>query len=128
MITDELGNELTYWPITLIEGEAGDPIIFTAPVPAGTSRLLCTSDERVSVYVRQAGTEDDFKDITRTQVPLYSPSGEDMSFEIYVEGGPVEGLERVPVTVSIGKSSRAGWIPDEMTIELGPPVEVFEGP
>lgn len=110
MIKDEIGNELVYWPISgLGEGESSGVLTFNVPTPQHLGRLRASIDSRVKVFCRVAGVGS-YVDISSTSIDLAVLAGPDTDFEIYVEAqSPIEGLERVPISVVAGTSSSAGW-------------------
>lgn len=110
MITDSNNDELTYWPISgLVEGETSEVLDFTIENPSTPAVLSANQDDRLIVWARKVG-DVSYVDIATTPYDLSGFSAGPLDFQCYVEAlTPIEGLERVPVTVSAGTSSPAGW-------------------
>ena len=111
MIFDANGNELIYWPISgLIEGENSDTLDFTVEVPATVASLTTTLDSRVNVWVKKVG-DVAFVNISETSYDLTGLGPGDVDFQIYLEAlTPIEGLERIPITITAGVAYSAGWV------------------
>lgn len=110
MIKDAGGSELTYWPIPgLVEGEQTDVLTILVDTPVAGARLLASPDPRVRIWGREAGGGA-YVDLGDEGLDLSAlPAGE-TAFEIYAEAvGPIEGLERVALSVSAAVSAPAGW-------------------
>lgn len=110
MILDSDGNELVYWPISgLIEGQDSETLEFTVPVPVTGGELSASADPRLIVWAREAG-DVTWVNVSENPIDLTALAGTDVDFECYVEAlSPIEGLERVPVSVNAGTGSPAGW-------------------
>lgn len=122
MIVDLNGNELTYWPITgLIEGQDSEHLIFSEvlvnlhPSPTTDARptnptfLYASFDSRVSVWAKQVSRAAPFRNISLYPLDLTGIEGE-INVEIFVRAlSPISGLERVPISVVVGTSFKAGW-------------------
>lgn len=109
MIKDSNGDELTYWPISgLVEGENSEVLDFTLEIPDVAATLTANADARLIVWAKKVG-DASFVNISEDPYDLSSLSG-DVDFQAYVEAlSPIEGLERVPVSVIAGTGSAAGW-------------------
>lgn len=98
--------ELSYVPISgLGEGETTPVMIikYTGP-EAG---LIATLDKRVTVWARKQGIGG-YADLSTDPITL--PNGVETIIEWYVQArSPIVGLERVPVTITAGRSNTAGW-------------------
>jgi hypothetical protein len=110
MITDEIGEELTYWPVeAMAPGDTSEVLTFSVPVE-DVGFLQATEDSRVKLWVRQKGVGATYQDITVDPIDLGPIPTGDTEFEGYVEAvGPVIGLERIPITVTAGLGHPAGW-------------------
>lgn len=110
MIKDANGDELIYWPISgLIEGEDSETLDFTVEIPVEASLLSATIDSRIIVWAKKVG-DVSFVDISNSPYDLSLLSG-DVDFQVYIEAlTPIDGLERIPVSVMAGTSSPAGWV------------------
>lgn len=110
MITDSNGDELTYWPISgLVEGDLSETLDFTIDVPTGGGSIIPTVDSRVYVWAKKVG-DASFTNISLTPYDLTGLSGS-VDFQCYVEAlSPIEGLEMIPIAVTAGTSSAAGWV------------------
>lgn len=110
MIRDGNGDELTYWPISgVIEGDDTDPLLFT-PTTQG-QKITATRDDRVVVKCRVAGAGP-YTDISNGSLDVSALMLDgSVDFDIYATVmGPIEGLERIPITVTVGSSGPAGWL------------------
>jgi hypothetical protein len=108
MILDENENELVYWPISgLIEGENSQELTFMLEGPT-SGKLVGTEDDRVTVFARPKGVGAEYQDISN--VPIEVNIVVNTEYEIFVRANsPIEGLERVPVSVVLGSSNPAQW-------------------
>ena len=109
MITDSDGNELVYWPISgLIEGENSEVLSFTVAVPTEEASITATYDARINVWVKKVG-DASYVNISTNPYDLAGLSG-DVDFLVYIEAlSPIEGLERIPISIVVGSGSSAGW-------------------
>lgn len=109
MIKDTDGMEITYWPISgLIAGDTSQHLTFTVEVPGSNATLSCTEDDRLIVWAKKVG-DASFVNLATSPYDLTGLSG-DVDFEMYIEAlSPIEGLNRIPIIVSAGTSSDAGW-------------------
>jgi hypothetical protein len=108
MIKDAIGEELTYWPVSIVEGEDSEELTFEVEMPVPMGTISAREDARVRTWCRKAG-DPTFTDISAEPLDISSLTG-DVDFEIYVEAdGPIEGLERIPIPVIVGTSASAGW-------------------
>jgi hypothetical protein len=111
MIYDEIGNELTYWPISgLTEGDSSEVLTIKITTPIVNGELFATSDDRYKVWARFKGVGDPYTDISAAPLDVnVNPLG-DRELEIYVEVlSPIDGFERIPISVVTGTSTSAGW-------------------
>jgi hypothetical protein len=110
MIYDEDNRELLYWPITgLVEGQASEHIIIGVDTPQDR-KLTVTDDSRLRVWARLEGTADAFVDLAEDPIDLLGLPAGRTQFEIYCEAtSPMEGLERVALSLSESGSMLAGW-------------------
>ena len=109
MIKDTTGSEVTYWPISnLIEGQITGVMEFVIDTPvAGV--LKTSSDGRLRVWARALG-EPSYVNISVTGLNLSGYGAVETTFQMYAEAlAPIEGFERVPLTVTAAVSSAAGW-------------------
>lgn len=109
MITDTLGNELTYWPISeLIEGGVSETLEFVVPIPSHASELKGAADYRYIIWAKKVG-DAAFVNLGTTPYSLAGLSG-NVHFQMYIEAlSPIVGLERLPIPIVAGASAPAGW-------------------
>lgn len=109
IMLDEADNEFVYWPLNLIEGEDSDPVIVKKTGPF-TGKLFSTEDVRFAVFARINDSGDPFQDIGTTPLELDFTDPE-LELEVFGRANaPIEGLERVPISVVAGSSLPSGWL------------------
>lgn len=109
MIRDTDGNQITYWPISgLVEGQNSEVLEFIVEA-SGTGRLSASFDTRGRVWAKRT-TSGLYQNISASPIDLTGLIG-DIHFNCYVEAlSPIEGLQRVGLSVIAGTSSPAGWV------------------
>lgn len=110
-IRDTDGVSLEYWPISgLVEGEDSEILFFEVDFGSSASghELRATPDARVKTWAKKTG-DPSFQDISDTAYDVSALTGV-VEFQTYVElVGPIVGFQRIPISVSVGSSSPAGW-------------------
>ena len=110
-IYDENGDDLVYWPISgLEEGTASETINILVDTPVTNGLLTATDDARATVYAREAGSADPWQDIADDPIDLSGYPVGQTEFEVYVQAlSPISGFQRVPLQVTAGTATAAGW-------------------
>lgn len=106
---DGLGNDIVYIPISgLVEGQSTPVFSVFVDLPS-TGKFTSESSTKARVMGREAGTMM-YVDIAQEPFDLAGMVGSEVEFELYVEAlYPIEGLERIPLSVSAGEAKPAGW-------------------
>jgi hypothetical protein len=109
------GVPFDYWPISgLVEGHTSDILLVRYEVEQGwIATISATPDPRIRVFYRRAfiGHYTNLDVPRRFRASMFETS--DVAFidlQFYVQAlAPISGLERVPVSVSIGTGGPARW-------------------
>lgn len=111
MIYDAQDNELAYWPISgLVEGESSEVLTFKVETPVTNGLLAASKDDRVTIYARRKGVGASYQDIATDPIDLSALPVGPTEFEVFIQAlSPIVGLERVPIQVTSGTSTPAGW-------------------
>ena len=106
LITDSTNIELTFWPISMVEGTNSEQIVFK--VDTDTAGLLKAElDSRMNVWVRPLGSGGSYTNISSVGLPVGIGITQ---WEIYVQAlSPITGLARIPLSISVGTSHPAAW-------------------
>lgn len=106
LITDSTDAELTFWPISMVEGANSEQIVFK--IDTDTAGLLKAElDSRMNVWVRPLGSVDPYTNISSVGLSVGVGITQ---WEIYIQAlSPITGLARIPLSVSVGTSHPAGW-------------------
>lgn len=108
---DELGNVISYWPMSLTEGESSEAIIIQVPI--NTSGFLrATNDERAEIWAKwMMFPLNPYINIsTGSGISLNGLTGPYQNFSVYVKAlTPITGFERVPLSIIASLNAPAGW-------------------
>lgn len=111
MFLDSMDMDLTYWPTSLKEGETSEVIEIQVETPF-VGYLRATNDARARVWAKwMMFPANPFINISAgSGINLDGLSGPFADFAVYVEAlSPIDGFERVPLTVVQSENRPAGW-------------------
>lgn len=107
-IKDSADNVLVWIPITgLVEGQDSQEVDFNMTTPR-TGMLSASHDDRVNIFAKVVGGI--YQNIDTDPIDLSVLSSGVTNFKVYAHAlSPIEGLERIPISVTAGESKPAGW-------------------
>jgi hypothetical protein len=111
IIKDADGNDLVFWPVSgMAEGDVIGPVLITITDTPLDAEFTTRVDPRLTVLARVNGVGP-YLDISLNPIDLSSlPSG-GVTLQVKLQANaPINGVERVPLTVGTYSSSPAGWV------------------
>lgn len=111
-MNDENNNPIDYWPLSGVkEGDDSQVLTIKQATPLANGHLTCTYDARIIVYGRRKGVGASYVDLYASPIDLSGmPSGM-TEFEVYAHiNSPIDGRDRIPVSVVASVNGPADWL------------------